>query len=80
MDNTHEDIDMTFTNEKFTFNANNNEYSVQISMANMTDESYEDVKFYDLKLTQHNDTVTIVGDLTMLSEYIIDFNLGDCLQ
>jgi len=80
MDNKHEDIAMTFENEKFTFNANNNEYSVQISMAHMTDESYEDVKFYDLKLTQDNDTVTIFGDFTMLSEYIIDFNLSDCLQ
>lgn len=59
----------------------NDEYYVEIETQYLTDESIEDTKYYDIRVeTKDSSTSLICGDITNLSEYIIDFDLGDLIE
>lgn len=72
---------MTFDISNHAYIAENGEYCVEIESQFMSDESIEDVKFYNVRIEEKNDTTYLLfGDFTMLSEYIIDFDLGDLVE
>jgi len=59
----------------------NDEYYVEIETQFLTDESIEDTKYYDVRVeTKDSSTSRICGDITNLSEYIIDFDLVDLIE
>ena len=72
---------MTFDISKNMMTNNNDEYYVEIETQYLTDESIEDTKYYDIRVeTKDSSTSLICGDITNLSEYIIDFDLGDLIE
>lgn len=72
---------MTFDISNHAFIADNGEYYVEIESQFVNDELIEDMKFFNVRIEEKNSTtLRLFGDFTMLSEYIIEWDLADLIE